>query len=251
VEVAFASAAASEGLLDLIFTMKLLSFPVISLFPGADIWGMAFESQGFCMVRGPELMLGADIRNFHCRPGAFWGIIGSPPCQAFSKATKISKALNLYPEFNRIKKACKPAWWISENVPEAPVPDGAVWEYLADAWEFGAAQHRTRRFASNIVLDLPSFKLAVDFRHPDPWPTVTASEWRCTAGSGERAMRQRAGRKVGRRLTQAEMNEAMGLPREWDTPCLKWEYGYIVRGNGVPFQMGVALAKAVKKYFDL
>jgi hypothetical protein len=47
------------------------------------------------------------------------------------------------------------------------------------------------------------------------------------------------------------MNEAMGLPRKWDAPCLKWEYGYIVRGNGVPFQMGVALAKAVKKYFDL
>ena len=38
---------------------------VLSLFPGADLLGRAFEQLGFCVVRGPELLLGQDIRDFH------------------------------------------------------------------------------------------------------------------------------------------------------------------------------------------
>jgi site-specific DNA-cytosine methylase len=74
---------------------------------------------------------------------------------------------------------------------------------------------------------------------------VTATEWKCSAGSNERTMRQRAGRKVGRRLTLDEMKDAFGLPPDFETPCLTLEYKYSVIGNGVPLPMGRAIARAV------
>ncbi len=36
-----------------------MRYLVLSLFPGADLFGEAFEREGFCVVRGPELILGA------------------------------------------------------------------------------------------------------------------------------------------------------------------------------------------------
>jgi len=78
-----------------------------------------------------------------------------------------------------------------------------------------------------------------DQRCPDPLPCVTGYEHRgCD--------RRKAGRKLGRRMTLAEVNVAMGLPSNFSTPCLKVEYAYMVRGNGVPLQMGRAIAEAVK-----
>ena len=47
-------------------------------------------------------------------------------------------------------------------------------------------------------------------------------------------------------MTLAEVNEAMGLPTDFATPCLKIEYSYMVRGNGVPLPMGRAIAEAVR-----
>jgi len=44
---------------------------VLSLFPGIDILGRGFEDEGFCVVRGPDLLWGGDIRNFHTPPGKF------------------------------------------------------------------------------------------------------------------------------------------------------------------------------------
>jgi len=61
---------------------------VLSLFPGADLLGRAFEEVGFVVVRGPELMLGQDIRSWHSLPGKFDGVIGGPPCKAFSRVCK-------------------------------------------------------------------------------------------------------------------------------------------------------------------
>ena len=46
---------------------------------------MAFEEEGFCVVRGPDLLWGGDIRRFHPPAGRFDGVIGGPPCQAFSR----------------------------------------------------------------------------------------------------------------------------------------------------------------------
>lgn len=216
---------------------------VLSLFPGADLLGLAFEQEGFCVVRGPDIFLGGDIRRWHALPGRFDGVIGGPPCKAHSRACRGNAPTqeNLIPEFERVVAEARPHWWVCENVPEAPVPLGAAHAEVLDAWEYGAAQHRRRRFSSNLPLrpvPVPS-----EDRHPDPWPCVTATEHKHSAHSRNR---RRAGRKVGRRMTPAELNVAMGLPHNFSTPCLKLEAAYAVRGNGVPIQMGRAIARAIK-----
>jgi len=58
---------------------------LLSLFPGIDLLGRAFEEHGFCIVRGPDLLWGGDIRAFHPPPGRFDGVVGGPPCQTFSQ----------------------------------------------------------------------------------------------------------------------------------------------------------------------
>lgn len=212
---------------------------VLSLFPGADLLGRAFESAGFVVVRGPELMLGQDIRSFHSMPGRFDGVIGGPPCKAFSRVCRGNTPTqgNLIPEFERVVAESQPPWWVMENVPAAPIPNAARWSAVLDAWEFGARQHRRRRFSSNLILDL--IPVPHDKRCPNPLPCITAYEHKGFD-------RRKAGRALGRRMTLAEVNEAMGLPADFATPCLKVEYGYMVRGNGVPLPMGRAIAEAVK-----
>ena len=213
---------------------------VLSLFPGADLLGLAFEQAGFVVVRGPDVMLGQDIRDWHSLPGRFDGVIGGPPCKMFSRVCKGNTPTqgNLIPEFERVVAESQPGWWVMENVPGAPVPDAARWSAVLDAWMFGAGQHRRRRFSSNLVLD--PIPLPPDQRCPDPLPCVTGNEHKGYD-------RRKAGRKLGRRMTLSEVNEAMGLPADFSTPCLKVEFAYQVRGNGVPMQMGRAVAEAVRQ----
>jgi len=46
---------------------------VLSLFPGIGLLDMAFEEAGFCVVRGPDLLWGGDIHDFHPPAGKFEG----------------------------------------------------------------------------------------------------------------------------------------------------------------------------------
>ena len=59
---------------------------ILSIFPGIDLLGRAFEEvwPEACIVRGPDLLWGGDIRTFHPPAGVFDGIIGGPPCQVHS-----------------------------------------------------------------------------------------------------------------------------------------------------------------------
>lgn len=80
---------------------------VLSLFPGIGLLDMAFEAEGFCVVRGPDLLWGGDIRRFHPPKRKFEGVIGGPPCQFASKMRHINplagrKHGNLIPEFERV-----------------------------------------------------------------------------------------------------------------------------------------------------
>lgn len=215
---------------------------VLSLFPGADLFGMAFEAEGFCVVRGPDILMGGDIHDFHAIAGKFDGVIGGPPCQLFSHAnngTNTSHRLNLIPEFERIVREAAPRWWLMENVPQAPLPAGASWSAILDAQQYGTNQRRARRFSSNLPL-----MVVPEAQPEDPWPPVLATEYKVGSAPGSSSQR-RAGRKVGRRLTMREINEAMGLPPLFSTPALTVAMAYTVRGNGVPLPMGRALARAV------
>ncbi len=212
---------------------------VLSLFPGADLLGMAFEQEGFCVVRGPEILLGGDVKTFRCEPGMFDGVIGGPPCQAHSVASAgTSRAECLISEFERIVAEASPRWWVMENVPQAPVIDATVFDFVLDAHDYGAAQHRNRRFTSNLALR----PVKATELHPDPYPCVI-DEHRGVNGYGGKCG---ASRKIGRRMTMEEVNLAMGLPEDYETPALTVAMSYRVRGNGVPVQMGRAIARAVK-----
>jgi DNA (cytosine-5)-methyltransferase 1 len=227
---------------------------VLSLFPGADLLGKAFENAGFCVVRGPEIILGQDIRDWCSMPGKFDLVIGGSPCQSHSQAVisaggaKAAKHQDLVPEFARIvHESGSGVAWVHENVKGSPSPEEygieVVYDELLDAHWFGAKQHRVRRITSN--LPLKPVLVPARQRHPDPWPTITATEHKVSAGSSWRTMRQRAGRKVGRKMTIDEVNDAMGLPEGFETPGLLQSTKYEVRGNGVPMPLGDAIADAV------
>src|SRR5437016_11300690 len=91
---------------------------VLSLFPGIGVLDRAFEEEGFCVVRGPDLLWGGDIRRFHVPAGRFEGVIGGSPCQAFSALVALIRhnghrvADDLIPEFERVVCEAQPAWFL-------------------------------------------------------------------------------------------------------------------------------------------
>lgn len=141
---------------------------VLSLFPGIGLLDRAFEEESFCVVRGPDLIWGGNIRGFHPPAGKFDGVIGGPPCQEFSPLRHLLAAQgrtprhgNLIPEYERCTGEAKPKWFLMENVPDAPTPvvEGySVHSFIMNNRWIGAVQHRERRFSfgtrEGLTLDL-------------------------------------------------------------------------------------------------
>ncbi len=135
---------------------------VLSLFPGGGVLDHAFGLEGFCVVRGPDPLWGGDIRTFHPPDGRFDGIIGGDPCQSHSSLANLVRAKGLEPsfpdlgpEYERVVNEARPAWFLRENVPQAPdiKPDGYdIRTFMldnstidsGDGW--GNEQMRRRRF---------------------------------------------------------------------------------------------------------
>ena len=93
-------------------------------------------------------------------------LIGGSPCQDLSIAKKDRKGLEgnrsgLFWEYVRIKKECKPQWFILENVASMPKADKDIItkEMGVEPVMFNAslvsAQSRKRLFWTNIPFDLP------------------------------------------------------------------------------------------------
>ena len=133
---------------------------VLSIFPGIDLLGRAFEEEGFCIVRGPDILWGGDIKSFNPPAGIFAGIIGGPPCPEFSPLRSLIRAHgyktrhgNLIPEFQRVVAEARPGWYLMEEgplAPEAPVEGYAVHSfYLCPTW-LGEEQRRKRRFCFGV-----------------------------------------------------------------------------------------------------
>lgn len=135
---------------------------VLSIFPGIDLLGMAFEEEGFCVVRGPDLIWGGDIRNFHPPAGVFGGIIGGPPCGGESNWSYLNKnRASLWPEALRVIQEVRPAWWLLEAVIKH---DDAPFVLKLSPRYFGEKQMRRRYFHSNLDL-LPFIEVSL-FDHP-------------------------------------------------------------------------------------
>lgn len=224
---------------------------VLSLFPGIGLLDMAFEQEGFCVVRGPDLLWGGDVRTFHPPAGVFDGIIGGPPCQEFSPLRKLCewhghkpRFGNLIPEFERVIAEACPDWFVMENVPDAPLPsvDGyKVTNYLLDNRWFGGIQRRTRRFSFGRKGEAPAtLTFAADvvlLEQSESAAPVTSSD-----GGGKTSQA---------RYTVDEMLRY----QELDADFLKYA-PFTVEGkkhalaNGVPLPLGRAIARAVKRALE-
>jgi DNA (cytosine-5)-methyltransferase 1 len=227
---------------------------VLSLFPGIGLLDMAFEEAGFCVVRGPDLLWGGDIHQFHPPAGVFDGVIGGPPCQAHSSFTRMNRAagkrvaVDMTPEYARCVEAAQPRWWLMENSPA--VPDLALPGYITTRQELdnrwlGEEQARRRAFQFGTRNGARLHIATVALEHPVTETTCLASE----GGTG-RIMRKGA----------HDARRAVYLPRRpWDRFCqlqglpgdflagapFTVEGKYLAVGNGVPLAMGRAVAAAV------
>lgn len=246
---------------------------VLSLFPGIGLLDAAFELEGFCVVRGPDVLWGGDIRRFHPPAGRFDVVIGGPPCQEWSRFRRLNKKPgrygNLIPEFSRCVEESQPQAFVMENVPDAPVPNVSGYivrdTMVNNRWcpdgPFGAEQERVRRISFGtrggvpLLIEFAALEaslheravtadarrvsvklngLGVIKRSLKP-PTVTASD---TPGPGRRGK--------GNYLTWQEKAVLQGLPSDFDLPPFRVDAKHEAIGNGVPLPMGRAIAKAVR-----
>ena len=182
---------------------------VLEIFPGISVLGYGFESEGFCVVRGPDVIFGGDVRAFHPPPGVFQGVIGGDPCQSHSGLANLVRAKGLKPsfpdmtpEFQRVVEEARPRWFLRENVPQAPPlkPDGyAVRDFLldlstldaGDGW--GHEQMRRRRWWFGVRDgEAPDLRRWIRFalrELPDSTHCLAGNDW----APGQRdAMRQPA-----------------------------------------------------------
>lgn len=250
---------------------------LLSVFPGVDLLGMAFELEGYCVVRGPDLVWGGDAKKFHVPAGRFDGVIGGPPCKKWSRFQHLvamnrkkrraqgrggyDEAEDLIPEFERIVEEAAPRWFLMENVPKAPVPKVKGYhisnELVSDAW-VGGDTRRLRRFT--FGLRETEAEYAVTFiveqlalHRPDPLPTVCASGARWIpakiGGSGKLKRSLHQGRVWGYKTVKylKEAIAAHGLPPTFLEGSPLTVAGKIALvGNGVPLALGRAVARGVK-----
>lgn len=252
---------------------------VLSLFPGIGMLDAAFEREGFCVVRGPDVLWGGDIRRFNPPAGRFEGIIGGPPCQAFSRLAYMVRHNgfeptfgNLIPEFERVVSEAQPLWFVMENVPAAPVPAVSgydVYSYMLNNRQClddegnPCSQNRLRRWSWGwkgpnrppLLIDVtlwesPQFDYAATGagRHEVP----------VAIGGSGKVKKLRNGRTVDssdvlsthtKRSAEgfAAVKRLQSLPEHFDLPPFTVEAKVKAVANGVPLPMGRAIAKAVRE----
>jgi DNA (cytosine-5)-methyltransferase 1 len=205
---------------------------VLSLFPGAGLLDRGFEQAGFCVVRGPDTLLGHSIEGFTAPAGHFSGVIGGPPCQDFSRARRrppTGHGQRMLNEFARVVTQTQPDWWLMENVPG--VPDIHVSDYVTQrfnlfAFEFGCRQRRNRSF---------------QFGSRDGLPLVLSRGTQSQFKKLSPAVLAHDGRR-----NFSDLCELQGLPRGFTLPGLSRTAKYRAVGNGVPVPMAKAVAEAIR-----
>lgn len=211
---------------------------ILSIFPGIDLLGRAFELEGFCVVRGPDLLFGGDIREFHPPINKFTGIIGGSPCQDFSrlKRNKSGYGYEMLLEFCRVVKEAAPDWFLLENVatvPDIHIEGYSIQRFDLNANECGLLQSRLRHFQFGSRLGLVLI--------PDRQNRLINTDKICLASEGRRSNRR-------------DFNyfcQLMGLPANFNLPGFTIAQKYAAVGNGVPIPMGRTVAKAIRNAIEM
>jgi DNA (cytosine-5)-methyltransferase 1 len=204
---------------------------ILSIFPGIGLLDRAFEEQGFCVVRGPDLLWGGDIRQFHPPTNVFWGVMGGPPCQDFSRMRRDAPTgygLEMLDEFLRVVTEAQPEWWLMENVDRVPTVSDQAYN----------AGYVTQRFDINQAWYCDVSRL----RHIQ----FGSKSGRLLNVTRRRLIQVTAGAALANdKRPFEELCRIQGLPEGFDLkPFLVTEKKKAV-GNGVPLQMGRVLAQAV------
>ena len=131
---------------------------ILSIYPGIDLLGRAFEEERYSIVRGPDPLWGGDIRRFHVPTGVFEGVIGGPPCQYWTRLMFLNKQAGhkngepldwVVNEYVRVVEEAQPLWFLMEEVVYAPmplVPGYHDYDVVLRDNEVGGVQPRERRF---------------------------------------------------------------------------------------------------------
>lgn len=216
---------------------------VLSLFPGIDLLGLGFELEGYCVLRGPDLIYGRGIESFHLppfEPGAsrISGIIAGSPCQDFSMGNPhrgTGEGIRLLKEFARVVTESGCEWFLLENVPTvpdlaavAPIPGYSIQRFDLNANQCGLDQDRLRHFQFGSVKGLA---LA-----PERSPSRHGGQATCIATEGRRG---------GRARSWATFCELQGLPPDFDLPGFTRAAKFQAVGNGVPVAMARVIARSV------
>lgn len=214
---------------------------VLSLFPGIGLLDRAFEEEGFCVVRGPDLLWGGDVRRFDPPAGRFEGVIGGPPCKGESTLAHLNgtPGASLRHEFVRVVRDAAPGWWLMEAVrPHADLGlDPCHVLPLSPRW-LGEMQSRRRYFHSN--LPLLRYAEVAPLEHPVFKHAVLAGHG-AAEGTVVRGMAK---------YPWAEACELQGLPADFALPGFTRIARYEALGNGVPVPLGRAIARAIKRALE-
>lgn len=207
---------------------------VLSIFPGIDLLGRAFEEEGFVVVRGPDLIFGGDIRTFHPPAGKFDGVIGGPPCKGESSLAHLNGTVgvSMADEFRRVVAEASPRWWIMEAVKKHPAPHVLA---LSPRW-LGEPQSRLRYFHSNLPIE----------RHAETF-ALEPFEYAYAVRAANRASGLGTVRRGMASYHWHDMKRLQGLPDDFGLPLMTRRGKEEVVGNGVPLAMGRAVAKAVRR----
>lgn len=200
---------------------------ILSLFSGIDGFGIGFERQGYCVVRGPDKITGGDIRDFKAVKG-FEGVIAGPPCQGFSR---LNRSPDLYShemlsQTMRVIGEAGPDWFLIENVegvPDVKLSGYEMQRFVLDyAWFSDYGRKRIFQFGSRkgILLD-PMYK---------PRGHVKRGALTCSENIGFEAMR-----------------DIQGFPKDHKLPCMHIGAKKQAYGNAVPIPMAVYVAGLIRE----
>jgi site-specific DNA-cytosine methylase len=173
---------------------------VLSLFSGIGALDEGFRQAGYCVVSAGDIVWSSlyDVRHFTPPSGRFDGVIAGDPCQSHSSLANLVRAKGLEPRFPdmtpevvRVVEAARPAWFLRENVPQAPEPKPQGYDvrsFLLDHSTLdsgdgtGHEQMRRRRFCFGVRDgECPELRAHLDFALfvlPDAVtsPTVSAGK---------------------------------------------------------------------------
>jgi len=196
---------------------------ILSLFPGIDLFGKAFEEQGACIVQAQDKILGGDICNFKPVKGRFDGVIGGSPCQDYSRKNRNPSNYSdkMLSEYKRVVLESQPEWFLHENVvgvPEFEIDGYKIQRFILDlAWFSDYSRQRVFTFGSKrgVILN-PIYK--------------TIKETKGTAVLG------------GDSRSYEACCEIQGLDKPLDLSFLNLESKKQVIANAVPLQIGRYIA---------